>query len=316
METTQGSAGNRREFLRKSASLAVTCLAGARLSAASESLPNPVGYATISWPENEFTQALDTISGLGYKGVQLLGWVLDAYPGDKVAELKDRLQALHLLPSALSCSRVELNPALLTDQSVKLRAYAAFLKRLGGFYLQVTDGGRPSAEYFPEQIKALGNSMNALGKIAADSGVTLGYHPHFGTLGETQAGMARVLDASDPRYVKLIADVGHITLGGSDPAEVIRTYHGRLILTHFKDVRKDVAELARKDRAMAAHQKYHFCEIGQGVVNFSAILQAFREVKFRGWINTELDSYELRPGGPAESARMNKEALLKLGLQI
>jgi inosose dehydratase len=180
----------------------------------------------------------------------------------------------------------------------------------------VTDGGRPDGQYSPPQIKALGDQMNTLGKVAADSGVTLGYHPHFGTLGETREGMGRVLDATDPRYVKLIADVAHITLGGSDPAEVIRSYHARLVLTHFKDLRKDTAALARKDRAQARHQEFHFCEIGQGVVDFPAILQAFRDVNFRGWVIVELDAYEPPSGGPAESARRNKAGLLKLGLEV
>jgi inosose dehydratase len=310
------STSDRRGFLQQGVSLTAALLATGRLSVAAEPLPNPVGYAAISWPQKDFSQALDTISGLGFKGVQLLGWVVDVYPSEKIEDLKGRLKKLNLIPSALSCSRIRLNPASLNDESILFRQYADFQKHLGGPYLQVTDGGRPGVEYSPQQIRALGEQMNAIGKTAADVGVTMGYHPHFGTLGETRAGMSRVLDATDPRYVKLIADVGHITLGGSDPVELIRTYHERLILTHFKDVRKDVFELARKDRNLAAHQNYHFCEIGQGIVDFPAIVQVFREVRFRGWVNTELDSYELRPGGPAESARMNKEALLKLGFEI
>ena len=47
----------------------------------------------------------------------------------------------------------------------------------------------------------------------------------------------------------LIADVAHLTLGGSDPAEVIGTYHQRLILLHLKDVRRDVYEAVRQNRA-------------------------------------------------------------------
>ncbi len=96
--------------------------------------------------------------------------------------------------------------------------------------------------------------------------------------------MGRILEASDPRYVKLIADVAHLALGGSDPAEVIRTYGDRLLFAHFKDVRKDVAALARKDRSLVRQQKYWFCTIGTGVVNFPAILAAFRDVNFTGWV--------------------------------
>ncbi len=307
----------RREFLKEAETLALGWCGVVRLArGAPDSLPNPVGYATISWPQKEFRQALETISSLGFKGVQMLGWVRDAYAGPKTAELKERLNALKLKPAALSCSGVKLDPAQPSDQIPKVRDYAAFLQRLGGLYLQVTDGGRPNRKYSAEEIKALGTQMNALGKLAQDSGLNLGYHPHFGTLGETREGMGRVLDATDPRFVKLIADVAHMTLGGADPAEVIRTYHERLIFTHFKDVRKDVAKLARENRDLVRGKKYRFCEIGAGVVNFPAILDTFRAVNFRGWIVIELDGYEPRPGGPAESARLNKEGVQKLGLRV
>ncbi len=279
-------------------------------------MPNPVGYATIAWPKEQFSQALETIAALGFRGVQMLGWVRDAYGGSKVEELKERLHSLKLLPVALSCSGVKLDPSVAGNEIKALRSYASFFKRLGGHYLQVTDSGRPGKKYSSEEIRALGARVNSLGKVAQDFGLKLGYHPHFGTLGETREGLGRVLEATDPAVVKLIADVAHLTLGGTDPAEVVRTYHDRLLFTHIKDVRKDVASLAMQDRNLLRQKKYHFCEIGAGVVNFPAIFQAFREVNFLGWIIIELDGYEPGPGGPGEAARKNKEAAQKLGLNV
>jgi inosose dehydratase len=309
---------DRRDFLKRSGSWAVGVVGwnSAVGAIASATLPNPIGYATISWPRSQFTHALDTIASLGFKGVQLLGWVRDDYPGGKFGELKDRLNGLRLSPVALSCWGVKLDPAQVTDQSAKIRDFAEFQSGLGGLFLQVTDDGRPGGQYSPTQIKALGEQMSALGKLATDSGVALGYHPHFNSLGETREGMARILDATDPRYVKLIADVGHILLGGSDPAEVIRTYHERLIMMHFKDVRKDIAALAEKDRGLVRKGQYAFCEIGEGAVNFPAVLQALRDVQFSGWIVIELDNFELPPGGPDEAARRNKANVEKLGLGV
>ena len=278
--------------------------------------PNPVGYATISWPESEFQQALETISSLGFKGVQMLGWVREAYAGPQAGQLKSTLQRLRLRPAALSASGVRLDPARNNDETENFRRYAAFLKTLGGRFLQVTDGGRPRGEYSTDQIRSLGRRMDALGKIAQEMGLELGYHPHFGTLGETREGLGRVLEATDPRYVRLIADVAHLTLGGSDPAEVIRTYHSRLLFTHFKDVPRHTLSLARQNRDLVRGEKYRFCEIGRGAVNFPAILQAFRDVKFKGWVIIELDAYRLPPGGAAESARVNRDAIAKMGFRV
>ena len=144
--------------------------------------------------------------------------------------------------------RVSLRPDSSENFADKFREDADFLHSLGGSVLQLTDGGKPHGNYTADEIKSMGARMNELGKMAKDSGMTLGYHPHFGTFGETREGLGRVLDATDPRYVGLIADVAHLKLGGSDPAEVIRTYHQRLVLLHLKDVRRDAYELARQNR--------------------------------------------------------------------
>jgi len=39
---------------------------------------NSVGYSNISWPPAELNQAMETLSALGYQGMQLLGWVQEA----------------------------------------------------------------------------------------------------------------------------------------------------------------------------------------------------------------------------------------------
>ena len=77
-----------------------------------------------------------------------------------------------------------------------------------------------------------------------------------------------------------------------------------------------MAALYQKDPVAARHAKYHFCEVGQGVVNFPAIVKAFRDAQFKGWVIVELDSFEPPPGGPGESARINKAAIGKLGMRI
>jgi len=307
----------RRSFLQQVGSLAAAwCSSSHFARGAGEPLPNPVGYAAISWPENEFEEALSTIASLGFKGVQMLGWVREAYAGTKTQALMDRLGELRLKAVTLSCSNLELSSGEPEDDVAELRAYAAFFQRLKGLYLQVTDGGRPDREYSAGEIRSLGRRMNILGGLAREFGLTMGYHPHFGTIGETREGLGRILDATDPRYVKLIADVGHLTLGGADPAAVVRTYHDRLIFLHFKDVRRDALELARNNRNLVRKKEYHFCEIGTGAVDFPAIIQAFRDTQFKGWVIVELDGYEPRPGGPAESARINKDGLLRLGLRV
>ena len=275
-----------------------------------------MGYAIISWPPEEFNPPLETISALGYQGVQLLGWVQEAYAGNKTLELKDRLQTLKLSPAALSCSKVSLRPGSSETFAPRFREYADFLRSLDGSVLQLIDGGTPHGDYSAREIKSLGADMNQLGKMAKDFGLSVGYHPHFRTFGETRVGLERVLDATDSRYVGLIADVGHLKLGGSDPAEVIRTFHQRLALVHLKDVRPDAYELARRNRDAVGRLTARFCEIGHGVVDFPAVIATLREIRYQGWVIVELDHFEPSPGGPAQSAGVNKDSLRSLGFKI
>jgi inosose dehydratase len=312
-----GGSSGRREFLRTLAGLgAAQGVLGTLRADARDVLPNPVGYHTIAWPRQDFTHALETISSLGFGGVQILGWVREAYEAAKAQELRQLLASLKLRPVALSCSAARIAPGREGNETVEVRSYAEFFSRLGGSFLQVVDGGSPTKEYSAEEISALGARMNAVGKIAQDFGLTLGYHPHFGTIGETRQRLGRVLEATDPRYVKLIADVAHLALGGSDPAEVIRTYGPRLCFFHLKDTRKEVAAAARQDRSLVEGKGPPFCEIGQGVVDFAAVVQAMRAVRFTGWVIVELDGGNSTLGGADASAVENRDALRKLGFNV
>jgi inosose dehydratase len=257
-----------------------------------------------------------TISRLGFRGVQFLAWVREDYPASKEQELRERLASLKLKPVAISCSAVQLAPGREGSEIAELRSYAEFFSRLGGTFLQVIGMGYPSKEDSAAEIKSLGSRMNALGKVAQDFGLTLGYHPHFGTIGETRKGLGRVLEATDPKYVKLIADVAHLQLGGSDPAEIIRTYGGRLCMVHMKDLRHEIAAVARQNRDLVAGKGPPFCEIGLGVVNFAAVVKAMHAVQFRGWVVVELDVGNSTLGGPDASAVKNRDELRKMGFQV
>jgi inosose dehydratase len=279
-------------------------------------LPNPVGYATIAWPNGELDHAVAEISQLGFKGIELVGWIRQNFGKSRLPVFHKRLKSLNLQPVSLYCFPVR--PfATASEQEVEdLSDFAVFYRSLGGLYLEVTDGLRPEQASDPKAVKALAKRLDLLGKVATEHGLGFGYHPHVGSLGESRKGFGRVLEASDPRYVRLIADVAHLTLGGSDPAEVIRTYHDRLLYLHFKDARKDAAKVARKNAAQLKEVRYWFCDIGTGAVNFPSVMRAIHEVGFKGWIIIELDRYQPIPGGPDKAARVNKKAVERLGLKV
>ncbi len=142
--------------------------------------------------------------------------------------------------------------------------------------------------------------LTEIGKRAVDLGVPIGYHNHMDSLGETPYEVDRIMDAVDPRYVKLELDIAHYQQGGGDPARAIREYHDHLLFLHIKDVES----LATSD---ARGRAYRWVELGRGRVDLPAVFAALKDVKFRGWAVIELDSVPDKSRTPKDCAEINKK---------
>ena len=140
-------------------------------------------------------------------------------------------------------------------------------------------------------------------KRSADLGVKLGYHNHMGSLGESPEEVDRVMDVSDPRYVKLELDIAHYLQGGGDPVKAIRKYRDRLLFVHIKDVETIPKEESSRGR------DFRFVELGRGRVDVPAAFKALEEVRFRGWAVIELDEVPDRSRSPKDSALISKNYL-------
>jgi inosose dehydratase len=250
-----------------------------------------IGYASITWGGND-RQAIADIADLGYAGIQLRANVIAAWQ-DRPRALAQELAARHLTFVALSSGAV--NAA--KDPAAEIAAHVArarFLRDCGGLYLQCTD------ERTTDHAR-LGRLLTEIGKRTADLGIPLGYHNHMGTTGERPDDVDRILDAADPRYVKLELDVAHYRQGGGDPVAAIRKYAGRLLFLHVKDV---------EDAAGAANG-YRFVELGRGKVDVKGVFAALRDVKFRGWAVVELDAVTDPSRSAKESAAISQRYLVE-----
>ena len=267
------------------------------------------GYAAITWDGND-VQAIKDISELGFPGIQLRSNILKEY-GERPEALRALLEQNKLEMVALSSGGVSITPDKEADEIAKHIRNAKFVKAVGGRYLQVTDSARPK-DRKPEiaDFKQLGRLLTEIGKGANDLGVPVGYHNHMASLGEAPDEVDRIMEASDPRYVKLELDIAHYQQGGGDPAWAIRKYRDRLLFLHIKDVE----QLDAKDPRGRA---YRFVELGRGRVDLPAVFKALKEVKFQGWAVIELDSITDKSRTAKECAQISMKYLEeKLGLKI
>ena len=248
------------------------------------------GYAAITWG-GEDTRAIEEVSAVGFRGIQLRASAVEKF-GDRPRELRDLLARHKLELVALSSGNVGVDPE--ADEIARHARHAAFVRDAGGRYLQLIDYARPKGRKAePADFARLGRVMTEIGKRAADLGVRVGYHHHMDSLGESPDEIARVMEAVDRRYVKLVLDTAHYAQGGGDPARAVRDYRDDILFLHVKDVER-------------RESGYRFVELGRGRLDLPAVFAALEEVKFRGWAVVELDSVPDGARSPKESALIAK----------
>ena len=270
------------------------------------------GYAAITWGGDDL-KAIEDISAVGFRGIQLRANVLKEY-GDRPQALRDLLGRHHLEMVALSSGGVSLAPGAKADEIARHMRNAAFVRDAGGHYLQLTDSARPKdRKPMAPDYQQLGQMLSEIGKRAMDIGVPIGYHNHMNSLGEAPDEVDRIMDAADHRYVKLELDVAHYQQGGGDPVKAIEKYRNRLLFLHIKDVESPLPGTAAGNHT----RSYRFVELGRGKVDLPAVFAALKAINFRGWAVVELDSVPGKGRTPKESALISKRYLEdKLGMRI
>jgi inosose dehydratase len=149
-------------------------------------------------------------------------------------------------------------------------------------------------------------NLGSVGQLAGASGVTMGLHPHMGTLVEGPDDVRRVLEGST---VALCLDTGHLLIGGTDPLALATEVPERIVHVHLKDVDRDMAARVRDGSSSytAAVAAGMYKRLGQGDVGIAGILAALEGVGYEGYYVMEQDTVldaEPPPGsGPLEDVR-------------
>ena len=169
----------------------------------------------------------------------------------------------------------------------------------------------PSVQLAAADYQRLGRLMTEIGKRTADIGIPVAYHNHMNNIGERPEEVDRVLDATDPRYVKVLLDIAHYQQGGGDPVRAVRKFSDRILFLHIKDVQSPLP-----GNTGDPMRSYRFVELGRGTVDIKAVFAALNEVKFRGWAIVELDAVPDKARTPKESAIIARTYLQNLGFAV
>lgn len=212
--------------------------------------PKQVGWSTYL---DEIAQAGYTHTELGPPGFM---------PQDP-ARLRDELDARRLtLCGGTVFAGLHRGAEALTEAREATGREARLLTALGARHLvllpeqytdQHTGESTQSGDLDPEQWKALTTGYHELGKyLLEEHGVDLVFHPHADTHVDTQERVERFLSDTDPAFVNLCLDTGHISYCHGDNIAIVERFPERIRYVHLKSVDPAVRDRVRAEKLSLA----------------------------------------------------------------
>ena len=236
----------------------------------------------------DLAKAYEKVAKIGYKAVQPSG-----HGPIEAKELKKVLD-----DNGLDCCSTHTGFQRFTEELDEL---IADHKLWGCRYPAI--GSLPGDMRSAEGIVEFAKLFDGIGGKLAAEGMFFLYHNHdfeFAKYGG-KLGMDLIMENSDPKHVGMEIDTHWVQAGGGDPAAWIAKVakRGPAPVIHFKDYGMDPTE-----------RKKTFAEIGEGNLNWPAILEACRAAKVE-YVLVEQDRC---PGDPFESLKKSYDNLKAMGL--
>lgn len=283
-----------------------------------------LGIAPIAWVEDDmpeygkettFLQIISEMALLGYEGTE----VGCRFPKDaKVMKEELDRRGLENITQWFSAYLNELPFWMVERDFIN---HMNFLKATGAKLINVSDQSfsvqhrayTPFTDKFSIKDEAtwkeLAEGLNKLGKIAEDNDMHLVYHHHMTTTVQTASEIDKLMELTDPRYVHLLFDTGHLACAGEDPVAVLDKHFDRIKHIHLKNVRGPVVERCTKEGISFLQSVLEgaFTVPGdpEGTVDFPAVFKILEEREYKGWlvVEAEQNPYIYNPYDYAKMAR-------------
>jgi sugar phosphate isomerase/epimerase len=260
---------------------------------------------SVMTPQRFWDRALDTVAATGVEGIEITfgpgHWQNALANYGSASGFQKALQSRNLEV----CSGFYTGLVLDGDWRPRERqaavldevaSYADFLQEAGagimvaGLPMRRTwDAEKPQfvdAEY----ARGLADLINRMGYTTLKRGVRLAIHPETHAVFWLRRDLDLFLLLTDPAYVYFCPDTAHITLGGSDPCDVVEYHHQRVILTHWKDaIGRMQVHFPIDQNIFKAHHPY-FARVGTGQVDWGRWIRVLRNIDYQGWAILELDA--------------------------
>ncbi|MDX1617426.1 MAG: TIM barrel protein, partial [Balneolaceae bacterium] len=277
---------------------------------------------------DEYQKVLDEMATTGYRGTELGDWgFMPTDPAQLAQELQER--KLNLVGAFVPVNFVNpdahekglqtaLKTARLLAEVDGENARIVLSDDNGNDPVRTRNAGRIQREHGldTDQWNTFSEGVeHVAGSVLEKTGVSSVFHHHCAGYVETPEEIEIFLELCDSELVGLCFDTGHYRYGGGDPLRGLEKFAERIDHIHFKDFDPSVAEKATENDWGYFEAVEHgvFCELGEGSIDFEAILGELKRIDYSGWIVVEQD---ILPGmgSPKESAQRNREFLHTIGI--
>ena len=160
-------------------------------------------------------------------------------------------------------------------------------------------GGLPAEYHSLDGLKRFCDELPPVAEKLAAEGMTFSYHNHHHEMAryDGKVWLAMLYEQADPAHLKAEIDTHWIVRGGGDPAEWIRKCAGRQPLLHLKDM------------AITPEREPIYAEIGEGNLNWPAILDAAAQAGVEWYLIEQDDCYGRSPFESLEISYRNLSAM-------
>jgi inosose dehydratase len=305
-----------------------------------------VGNAPCSWGTLEFgsTQEdrtlygsmLDELTESGYTGSELGDWgFMPTQSEPLAAALRERKLTLTGAFIGVKLRKVAahtvgtetaVNTACLLAQTAdrlgaSIRPFLVLAGDNGSDPTRTTNAGRigPGMGLSDDEWAVYAKSAQEIARaVQNETGLRTVFHAHCAGFIETPEEIDRLMALTDPNLLGLVFDTGHFAFGAGSCDDILPALDrlaDRIEYIHFKDFEPAVGERVRREQMdyFQAVGAGVFCELGQGCVDFPAVLAWLQKRDYRGFITVEQDVLP-GMGAPKESAERNRAYLRSIGL--
>jgi len=293
-----------------------------------------IGTAPVTWgiegnPDGAlqlpFEQVLSEMRKSGYAGTELgpPGFL----PNDPDALAK--LLKTYCLDLVSAYCALDLHSAAsISNDMEEIKKTAKTLTALGAQQIVIGEWGSPSRYKISGRVcseagddvldkagwKRLRQRVETVCEVCVPLGLKVSFHPHVGTYVETSGEIDQFLDAVKGLPVGLCLDTGHLAYAGDEPVKAFKTYAPHINLCHLKDVKREILQrcLQRRLDLTETTRAGVFVPLGQGDVDFGALLTALYKLNYNGWLVVEQDRILTQPDDTLADARVSYSFLATL----